>query len=229
MLGPGEVHLWQGPRTVAPAELVELTRMVSVRERERGDRFRFAADRDRFLVGRAKLRWLLGRYLDVDPAAVQLAEGEHGKPYLPDASRAGLEFNLSHSADVVVVAVARHRWVGVDVEQVRTDLDVDGLAKRLFSAAERSLLDRTPSQQRYEAFFTLWTRKEALLKAAGTGFAIPAEHVEAVPGRPARVFTDDLPTTWSVGGFATQPGYRAAVAVSPPGDPLPRRARSIDS
>jgi 4'-phosphopantetheinyl transferase len=159
---------------------------------------------------------------------VQLAEGVHGKPYLPESSSPGLEFNLSHSDDVVVVAVSRDRHVGVDVERLHSDLDIDGLARRLFTPAERALLARTPTPQRPDIFITLWTRKEAILKAAGTGFTVPAEQVEAVPGRPVRVASPDLPARWSIGGFVTRPGYRAAVAVTPPGGKLPRRTRMIE-
>jgi 4'-phosphopantetheinyl transferase len=197
--------------------------------RRSASQFKFAADGDRYVVGRARLRQLLARYLDADPAGLRLGVGEHGKPYVDGPNRIGLEFNASHSRDVLVVAVARERAVGVDVEWRHRDLDVDGLAARLYTDTERSTLDRLTGERRQSAFVTLWTRKEAILKAVGTGLTVPPDLIEAVPGRAVRVLTPDLPRAWSIAGVATQPGYRAAVAITPPGGPLPRRAVPLDA
>ena len=118
-LGPREVHVWtsrlsEGP----PADLA----VLNADERARGERIRVPDGRERWLTGRARLRTILARYLDMAPAAIELVVGEHGKPALAGDGR-GLEFNLSHTDDLALYALARGRAVGVDAERVRADLD----------------------------------------------------------------------------------------------------------
>lgn len=215
--------MWQASLAAASADVREFSKLLSSAEQLRAAKFTFDIDRDRFVVGRGRLRQLLGGYLNADPRAVPLVDGEHGKPAIAEQA-SGLSFNLSHSRDVVVVAVSRDREVGVDVEWVHDDLDIDGLARRYFTAAEQQLLARTPATRRAYVFTTLWTRKEAVLKSFGVGLTISPKHVEVLPGRPARVSADTPERKWSLGRFATRQGYVAAVAVTPPVQRLPRTA-----
>lgn len=118
------------------------------------------------------LRELLGRYLDAPPAAVEFRYGPRGKPALASPwDRSDLRFNLSHTGNVVAFAVSRGAEVGIDLERVRPLPDLEGVAERFFAAAEiRALLDLTP-EQRLRAFYRIWTRKEAFVKAVGDGLA----------------------------------------------------------
>lgn len=120
----------------------------------------------------ADARWtrgVLARYLGVAPPAVVLARGPYGKPRLAaPAGGAPLEFNLAHSGGLVALAVARH-GVGVDVEAIAPLPGLDALAARCLDAAERAAWLAAPAAGRLDAFLRLWTRKEACLKAAGTG------------------------------------------------------------
>jgi len=227
-LRAGEVHLWRSTLTLPADELAELAECVSAAERERASQFHFAADRNRYLAGRAQLRRLLGRYLRADPATLPLAAGPHGKPYLADPEAGWLGFNLAHSGDLVVYAVAGDRDIGVDVEWVRPELDVDGLARRFFTAAERRWLDVLPRERRVSACVALWTRKEAVVKGLGLGLTLSPQRVEALPGRPGRVAAGDEamigPARWSVAAFSAGNGYRAAVALAGDALGLPRSA-----
>ena len=227
LLAPGDIHLWQAPLTAAAGELASLERLVSGEERSRADAFRFVADRERFLAARGGLRRLLAGYLGADPARLRLAAETHGQPYVAGGAAGDLMFNLSHSGDMVLYAITRGRHVGVDIEKIHHDLDIDGLAARLYTPAERATLDRLSGDDRTVAFLTLWTRKEAILKAVGTGLTVAPHLIEAIPGHVVRVSAPELPTAWSVGGVVTAPGYCAAVAVTPPGARLPRRARRL--
>jgi len=226
-VGADEVQIWQASLTCPREETAELAGLLSDAERERAAAFRFARDRDRYVVGRGLLRRLLGGYLRTDPAGIRIDVGEHGKPSLAVESTS-LRFNVSHCRDLVVFAVCRDREIGVDVEWEHDDLDIDRLARRLFTPAEQSRLGATPAQRRTALFTTLWTRKEAILKALGTGLTLEANRVEALPGRRPRVLDADPETSWSITGLATRPGFRAAVAVTPAVRRLPRRATALE-
>ncbi|MBA3413818.1 MAG: phosphopantetheinyl transferase, partial [Chloroflexia bacterium] len=134
-----EVHLWWASLRVPPERLARLEALLTGDERTRADRFRFARDRARFVVARGMLREILGRYLDRDPAALRFAYGAHGKPALAETST-GLRFNLAHSGDAALFAVRWERDIGVDLEPVRTDLDLGELAAIVLTPGERALL-----------------------------------------------------------------------------------------
>lgn len=101
-------------------------------------------------AGRWALRQVLSRYLDEDPAAIELRLGERGKPMLAD-SDAALHFNLSHSGGLVLIAVCRHREVGVDVQRMR----------------------KRRGRERPSGFYAEWTRREAIAKCHGVGLWAP--------------------------------------------------------
>jgi hypothetical protein len=113
-------------------------------ERARAQRFVFDRDRSRFTVARGVLRNILGRYLQRPPSSIRFGYGPHGKPHLeapPNQLLPTLRFNVSHSADLVLIAVAHDREVGVDVEQIRTDFALDELARRFFSQEEVAAIE----------------------------------------------------------------------------------------
>src|SRR5207237_1874899 len=116
------------------------------------------------------LRKTLAEYLSVRPHDLSFTYGPFGKPALPprlDGTR--LEFNLSHSGDMAVLAISRGPAVGVDVEQVIRVSELDSIASRFFSASEKAALNAVPAHARDSAFYSCWTRKEAFLKALGDG------------------------------------------------------------
>ena len=148
---------------------------LSEAERARADRFRLQADHDRFVAGRGAIRWFVGKALGSDPAALAFGEGPHGKPYVLGEPR--VHFNVSHSGEWVLLALAERHEVGVDVELMRADLDVMEIAPTVFTPGEITSLLSLPADARREAFYRLWARKEAVLKAWGTGFSLDAHDV----------------------------------------------------
>jgi 4'-phosphopantetheinyl transferase len=198
--------------------LVALREILSAGERERADAFHFAEDRETFTITRATLRTLLGRYLGLPPRQVPLAAGPYGKPILDLADDRDLRFNVSHAGGVSALALTRGRRVGLDVEQLRPGFPVREVAGRVFSERERAELDAVAAEQQLEAFFQGWTRKEAYLKAVGTGFFAPLEafSVSLTPGLPARlleVVGDPRETSrWCLESWSPERGYVAAVA-----------------
>jgi 4'-phosphopantetheinyl transferase len=182
----------------APDAVIEtLAELLTAEERARADRYRFAEDRRRSIVARAATRRLVARRLHADPRALRIVEGEHGKPLLADGA---LHFNASHSGDLVAIAIHTEA-VGVDVERRREVSDAIALARRFFSPQE--LADVVAASDIAAAFFTIWTSKEALVKATGEG----------IGAADLRAFTIPTFGAWRAAAIAPPlDGYHAAVA-----------------
>lgn len=191
-------------RGVAPDLAADWAASLSPAERQRLAALRLAADRERFLLGRGLLRALLGRWLNRAAAAVAIELGQHGKPHC----LGGPQFNLSHSGDLILLAVHPTWPVGVDVEQHRPGLDWPPIARRMFGDAEvEALMQGSPAEQA-QAFLQGWCLLEAGLKASGLGFA---GH-----GAPGAAMPPPKPPLrrWSV---VLPPGYGGALALLGPG------------
>jgi 4'-phosphopantetheinyl transferase len=204
---------------VGGAELGALAALLAPDETQRAARFVFERDRCRYTVARARLRQLLGERLGVSPESVQLAYAPAGKPALAPRYERDLRFNLSHCGGVAAYAFAEGREVGVDVEEVRVLPDADDVAKRFFSRRERSAYLRLPRRERPQGFFNCWTRKEAFIKALGSGLSYPLDgfDVSLAPGRPARILRiGRVPASrcgWTLHSFLPGPGLVGAVAL----------------
>jgi len=150
--------------TAADDVVEALADLLADGELVHANRYRFADDRCRSIVARAAVRRLLGRYLDADPRTLTITAGEHGKPALPGRE---IEFNVSHSGDLVAIAFAKGAPIGIDVERRRRLNDARALARRFFSAEEHAMV--TAAADLEAAFLTVWTAKEAIVKATGKG------------------------------------------------------------
>jgi 4'-phosphopantetheinyl transferase len=193
-----------------------MTATLAPDELARAARYRFERDRARFVVARATLRALLAAYTARPAASLGFETPGHGKPLLADPDPGQLRFNLSHSGAVALYAVASDREVGVDVERVdpRAARDVS----RILAPAEATALEALPADQRLDAFFACWTRKEAYLKARGLGLALGLDRfaVSLAPDEPVRLaWSADDPaevTRWRLEALAPGPGYAGALA-----------------
>ncbi len=169
-----EVQLWRVDLDAIGGEEDRWQKLLSGDERTRAARFHFGRDRQRFAAGRAWLRIILASYLAADPTALSFAYSAKEKPSLdPPHAQDSLMFNVSHSGGIALMAFARGREIGIDVEQVRNDFDLEAIARRFFSAHEQSQLFALVPEARIEAFFRCWTRKEAYIKATGDGLSLP--------------------------------------------------------
>jgi 4'-phosphopantetheinyl transferase len=216
-LPPGhQVDIWRIHLDV-PVDLLKILQgQLSSEEAERAARFYFPTDRSRFILSHAILRQILARYLRREPGQLHFSVNEYRKPFLDGG---GLEFNLSHSGDFALIAIAQARKVGVDVEQIRTDFETEDIGRRFFSQAEMLELQSLPIEQREAAFFRCWTRKEAYIKAQGMGLTLPLDSfdVSLSPGQPAilRATRPDSAEAarWTLMTLEVGPGYAAALAV----------------
>jgi 4'-phosphopantetheinyl transferase len=156
-----------------------LEQMLSHDEIARAERFHFERDRRRFVVGRGLLRAILGRYMGIESERLRFRYGEYGKPYLAEEyGGKALQFNVAHSQDMALYAIARDREVGVDIEYIRPFPNLMQIAEQFFSARENIALQAVPEHLKDEAFFTCWTRKEAYIKARGDGLSLPLDRFD---------------------------------------------------
>lgn len=172
-----EVHLWRTSTRLSEFEAREHTRLLCEHERAKAARFRRDVDRVRYIAAHAALRLVLSRYTGARPEALELETDAHGKPRLAAKQTPTPTFSLSHSGDLALIAVGSDMPVGVDVEQIREDLDVAALAASVLSSAEQRVLERAPAGQRRPLFFKSWVRKETVLKASGIGLGVGPDRV----------------------------------------------------
>jgi 4'-phosphopantetheinyl transferase len=215
-LSENEIHLWLADLDRLARRTESERDILSVEELVRAARFRFEGDRRRYLVRHFLLRELIGLYIEQEPVQVELGCNLFGKPQLlvPSAIRP-LEFNLSHSVNLAVYAFARRRRVGVDVEAIRRDLEWKEMSGAFLHPAEALHVNALPRSGQLGAFFEYWTLKEALLKAHGTGFAVPPNQIDltdVVRGRAVRL-RDDCGTNWVCRLFEPRADYQAAVVI----------------
>ena len=200
-----------------PAAVRASASLLSAAERERARRFAFGRDARRFIVGRGRLRQLLGARLGVRPESVELVYGARGKPALANSGRNSLRFNLSHRDDLAVYALSWGCEVGIDVEAIRPLADADAVAARFFSRPEHAAYRALDPRDRPLGFFQCWTRKEAFIKALGEGLSHPLDSfdVSLAPGAPAELLrVEAVPGDdrgWRLASFFPAPGFVAAV------------------
>ncbi len=163
-----EVHVWQAPLNSSSHFYDKL----SPEEKIRAARFRLPRDQNRYINSHGILRLILAEYVGCDHSDIQLKRTKYGKPFL--VSRNGkntIRFNMTHSENVVCYIISSSNEVGIDIEYVKSDFDWFGLANVYFTSQEVIHLEAFPRDEQGKAFFTMLTRKEALLKAIGIGLS----------------------------------------------------------
>ncbi|PZU99929.1 MAG: hypothetical protein DCE90_01165 [Pseudanabaena sp.] len=169
-----ELQLYQVALDISPSEADRLWQVLSEDERSRADRFKFAHLKRNFVAARANLRIILSQFLDCKAASIEFEYSDRGKPYLKNQpTDQSIYFNLAHSQNFAVYAVCRDRHVGIDLEYINLNINVESIADRYFSEKEQKIiqsLSLTPQEQ-YLAFYRAWVLKEAYGKATGQGIA----------------------------------------------------------
>jgi 4'-phosphopantetheinyl transferase len=169
-----EVQLWRADLATIGSNESRWQSLLSADEKQRASRFHFAIDRQRFATTRALLRLLLAGYLSARPNDLTFSYSEKEKPSLRTSYAEGnVAFNVSHSGEIALLAFTRGRRIGVDVEHIHRDIEVDSIARRFFSAREQMELAAMADEERVHSFFRCWTRKEAYIKAVGDGLSLP--------------------------------------------------------
>lgn len=178
-----DLHIWRLSLNLTPGANDDLWSLLSADEQSRAQRFVRVQDQEKFVQVRGSLRKLLGQYVDRAGGDLQFDYGEYGKPHLgKSCNPLGLQFNVSHSHELALIAVTQASAVGIDVEQMNTKVDFQGISHRFFAEAEHQMLRQQPSERQCPVFFQLWTRKEACIKAMGGSIAQALDQVDVSQG-----------------------------------------------
>jgi 4'-phosphopantetheinyl transferase len=218
-LASNAIHLWGIELNGSQRWLERCAGWLDEVERHRAARFVREDTRQRYVLAHGGLRAVLSRYLGVTPDAVSLDRSATGKPSLTRElrDRSAITFNLSHAHNRALIAVSQAQEVGVDLECVRSEVEVEKLSKRHFTRSEHTTIMEAPEEQRAARFFCYWVAKEALLKAQGIGLrglsdcevCIEGDGVDMeVRARLGAQFTDPL----RVRLLSCETGWEAAVA-----------------
>ena len=227
-----DIYVWDVNLDRPAREVDALRQLLSKNECERASRLRAPGLESRFIVCRATLRLILARTLEHRPEQFEFTYSALGKPGLKDFEEDGVYFNVTHSQGAAKIAITASGPLGIDLEHIRPDFATTDIAERFFSPAERAALRQVAEDERPAAFFRCWTRKEAFVKAIGTGIGYPLDafDVSLIPGSQDALLAvrsqSESAHSWSVRDLPAEPGFVAAIAVAAtsgkvlPGEPI---------
>jgi len=213
-----EVHVWRASLEVPIPRIIDLHNLLSEDEVSRAGRYYFERDRRRFIVGRGQLREILCQYLGIDPQELTFDYNHYGRPELSNNHKE-IHFNLSHAGETVLYAITCGREVGIDIEYLHRDVDMELIIRRNCSEREKLDFDVVPGELKREALFNCWTRKEAYIKAQGDGLALSLNKfsVSLLPGEPAELIDTQggvhETARWIIAEIDAGPGYIASIAI----------------
>ncbi len=211
ILNESRIDLWQFS---LKQELHHAEQLMNEDERSRANRFYFSHHKRRFATARATMRIILGRYLNENPEHLEFHYNHQGKPEVLNNQK--LQFNLSHSGDLAMLAIGKRYSVGVDIE-FYSGRPYDGIAKNMFSSQELSEFIKTPSAQKPAMFFHIWAQKEAFIKASGMGLSYPTQEFHVPTSIPTKQLIDDPlnNTTWQLRSFMPKIACSGALCFNP--------------
>jgi 4'-phosphopantetheinyl transferase len=205
-----EVHIWSIDLRLGRAAMCACWDLLCPEEARLAMRRRFANDFREFVVTRALLRKILAQYVDCSPADLCFDSSSNCKRVLRGVP--SLHFNLSHSRNHAFLAAA-HRRVGIDLEFIKTNCMQQAVVEQFLSTSEWSQLQRLPSNARSAALFRCWTRKEAVLKAAGVGLLYPLRHLDVLVRSESAQIVSLMGRKWLLSQVAAPKLYAAAAAI----------------
>ena len=183
MSGSNDVELWHGKVGAGDAHYQAYWRVLDADEQAQAGKLHNPLLHKRYVEIHGRLRNVLALTLNESPEQIRIKKAEHGKPYLADYPE--VAFNLSHTADRAMIAVARQCQLGVDIEICKPRLNLFGLVAKCFAKEEAAYWTQLPESQKTQAFYRFWTRKEAFVKATGRGIALGLNHCVIDPENPA--------------------------------------------
>ena len=215
-----DIHIWGSDIDMHISRLERLYQALSIDEKMRAQRYHFEKDRNKFIIRRGILRYILGRYLNTNPSLIKFSYGNNRKPSLAHAfDHSRICFNLSHSKGFALYAFARDCEIGVDLQHIQDIPEMEQIVERFFSGKEIEVFRSLPKSQKRAAFFKGWTCKEAFIKTHGDGLFQPLDKfdVSLSPGKPARLLTINNDSReasrWMIQDLKPGPNYVAAFAV----------------
>ena len=218
-LDGADVHVWAASLDVPNETLSSYEQTLSSDERSRAEQFKFDCHRKRFIAGRGILRAILSSYEGVEPIELKLDHSPLGKPLLAGfPENCMLHFNLAHSSNLLLIAITRVCAIGIDVEWIQSVTDIENVARDFFSADEAQGVMALPEEERVLAFYEVFVRKEAYLKATGAGLSNVITQIEVsfLPDEPTRILSiygdTQAAACWTLMELAPASGFTGAVA-----------------
>lgn len=218
-LEPNTVHIWGIELDGSPRCLERCAQWLDEEEQHRAARLVREEDRQRYVLAHGGLRIVLSRYLGIGPDVLELYRSEVGKPSLTRESRGqpAITFNMSHAHGRALIAVSKGQEVGVDLERIRSDVEVAKLSERYFAPSEHATIMQSTQEQSVAKFFRYWVAKEAVLKAQGIGLRAlsQCEILLGADGVGAEVLAQvgsPLQDNWRIRFLSCGEGWEAAVA-----------------
>lgn len=208
------VEAWLFGLALPEPLLGRLEALLSPAERARADAMAVADVRARFIARRGQLRLILARHLAAPPASLRLEAEPYGKPYLVGCP--AVRFNASSSGDLGLCAVTRDAAIGCDIALREDRLASMEVADRFFSRTERETLRALAPARRVGAFFDVWSRKEAFVKALGAGLSLPLSDFDVTVRPEDRPGLSRVGPGWAMAAFMPQPRYHAAIVIRSP-------------
>lgn len=211
ILNETRIDLWQFSVAQESANAYQL---LNAEEKARAERFYFSQHKRRFSMARATLRIILARYLNTRPDRLEFSYNSHGKPKVINSSR--LQFNLSHTGDLALLAIGKGFPMGVDIEKYSAR-SYEGIAKTLFSEQELEEFMKVPASLKPATFFHIWSQKEAFIKACGLGLAYPTKNFTVPTSIPTKQLVDDPLNnmTWQLRSFMPAVAFSGALCYHP--------------
>ncbi len=187
-LADNEIHIWLNYLNVHQARIKHLYPLLTAAEKERSERFKFYKHRKAFIASHSFLHTVLAYYIDTPADEIEFSYADHGKPYISAQQNAqNIQFNLSHSNNLAILAICKQHPVGVDIEYANRKNDWHGLSKRFFTENEQHNFFKLPENTQKDSFFKIWTRKEAHMKVTGQGLHLsPTQFEISIPPEPAK-------------------------------------------
>ncbi|GAB1858452.1 4'-phosphopantetheinyl transferase superfamily protein [Flavobacteriaceae bacterium MHTCC 0001] len=213
----GVADIWVINSAPLSNKVAHFYNLLSEEERHKANKFKFEKDRSMSIIARGALRYLIGNYLTTNPKRIAFTYGDYGKPEID--ARSNLNFNVSHSGELIVIGFVNHIDIGVDVEFIKTDFDVLDIVDHYFSKAEIDALYQLPKLEQTEAFYRGWTRKEAFIKAKGKGLSLDLHSFSITmdSDNTAELYETQWDTNeklqWQITPFKTLRNYKAAIAL----------------
>ncbi len=197
------IHVWYVTLPESQSIIEHYSRFLSYEEKQRAQRFKFEVDKNKYKFMHGILREILGEYLIKPPDTIIIYRNNYGKPQFINSSiHQFIEFNMSSSKNLVVLAFAHSRNVGIDIEYINRELQIDEIIPSLLSPDEVYIFEHIDCSERLMFVLRLWTLKEAFVKAKGIGMFMPFEHISFTIdscGNPSlvKIFNENNISNWN--------------------------------
>jgi 4'-phosphopantetheinyl transferase len=218
VLKPEQVHLWTVSFDLPDRKVNELGELLSDEELKKAERFRFLHLKRQYIVFHATLRKILASYLGLNESEIVFIHNDYGKPAVAEhINPSNLQFSMSRSLETGVYAFMLNNEIGIDIERINPLPDMESIVNRHFSINEKNIFDGLDHNEKINWFYTVWTRKEALLKAVGTGLYLPLENIDVADVVNIKIDSDLYSKddhSLNLADFKAFPEFKSAICVT---------------